>query len=156
MADTPRRLVELTRSESLRRLAGVSFGRIVFTQHALPAIRPINHIVDTGAVIIRTHLGAALLSATGMVVAYEADDIDPKEHVGWSVIVTGVATRVRNPDEVARYERLLQPWVNGHRNEIVRIQPDLVTGYELTVDSRDHTPPMPTTTPRATKQGPSS
>lgn len=129
--DTPRRLVELTRQESLRLLASVSFGRIVFTRDALPAIRPVNHIIDHGAIIIRTHLGSALLSAIGIVVAYEADDIDPHEHVGWSVIVTGLATRVVNDDEMARYERLLRPWVNGQRNEIIRIRPELVTGFRL-------------------------
>lgn len=135
MGDTPRRLIKLTRDESIRRLSGASFGRIVFTQQALPAIRPVNHAVDHGAIIIRTHLGAAVLSAAGMVVAYEADDIDPREHVGWSVIVTGLATRVHDSDDVARYERLLRPWVNGERNEIIRIQPELVTGYRLTQDT---------------------
>jgi len=130
-------MVELTRRESLRRLAGVSFGRIVFTRQALPAIRPVNHIVDNGAIIVRTHLGAAVLAATGMVVAYEADDIDPKEHVGWSVIVTGVATLVQDRDDAMRYERLLRPWVNGQRNQVIRIQPELVTGYELTPDTGD-------------------
>jgi hypothetical protein len=28
-----------------------------------------------------------------MVVAYEADDIDPIEHIGWNVSVTGHASR---------------------------------------------------------------
>jgi hypothetical protein len=128
----PRRLVELGREDSLRRLAAVSYGRVVFTQHALPAIRPINHIVADEAVIIRTHLGAGPRSPKGMVVAYEADDIDPREHLGWSVIVTGHATLVRG-DEVARYERLLRPWVNGEvPKEFIRIRPELVSGYQLT------------------------
>jgi hypothetical protein len=127
----PRRLVEMTREESLRRLAGVSLGRIVFTEHALPAIRPINHIVDDGAVIVRTRLGAGLRNGKGVVVAYEADDIDPVEHRGWSVIVTGVASLVLDHDELARYEQLLHPWVNGVTGKFIRIEPELVTGYEL-------------------------
>lgn len=127
----PRRLIEITRAESLRRLARVPFGRIVFTEHALPAIRPINHIVDDGAVIVRTHLGAGPRKGKGLVVAYEADDIDPGEHLGWSVIVTGHATLVQNRDDVTRYERLLRPWVNGIASDFIRIEPELVTGYEL-------------------------
>jgi hypothetical protein len=103
----------------------------VFTEHALPAIRPINHIVDDGAVIIRTQLGAGLHSGKGVVVAYEADDIDPAEHLGWSVIVTGVANLVQDRDELTRYEQLLHPWVNGVASEFIRIEPELVTGYEL-------------------------
>ncbi len=40
MQHMPRRLIALRKAESRRRLAGVSFGRIVFTEHAMPAIRP--------------------------------------------------------------------------------------------------------------------
>jgi hypothetical protein len=130
--ETKRRLVELSREESLSRLSGVSFGRIVFTRHALPAIRPVNHLVDNGTVVIRTHLGAAILTSIGTVVAYEADEIDPVEHTGWSVIVTGVATRVRDAGEMTRYEGLLRPWVDGSLDEIIRIRPEIVTGYRLT------------------------
>lgn len=138
----PRQLLELTRAESLRLLGTVSFGRIVFTRNAMPAIRPVNHIVDNRAIIIRTHLGAALLADVGLVVAYEADDIDPFEHTGWSVIVTGLATLVRDTGEVARYERSLRPWVTGDRNQIIRIRPEFVTGYRLTPESNSR--PVPT------------
>jgi hypothetical protein len=90
-----RRLTELSREESVRLLGTVSLGRVVFTMHAMPAIRPVNHIVDDGKVIIRSHLGAAMVTIAGdtrgTVVAYEADTIDPDSHVGWSVVVTGVA-----------------------------------------------------------------
>jgi hypothetical protein len=44
---------ELDRGEAMRLLASV-YGRVVFTQNALPAIRPMNHLVDEGRVIIRT------------------------------------------------------------------------------------------------------
>lgn len=138
MEHAPRRLVALSRQDSLRRLAAVSFGRVVFTRRALPAIRPINHVVADGAVIVRTDLGAGPGSARGMVVAYEADDINPQDHLGWSVIVTGHATVVWDRDEVARYKRLLRPWVNGTPNEIIRIEPELVTGYQLTQADNDH------------------
>lgn len=131
MQHMPRRLIEMTREESLRRLAGVPFGRIVFTEHALPAIRPVNHIVDDGVVIVRTHLGAGVRNGKSVVVAYEADDIDPGEHLGWSVIVTGHASLVRNRAETTRYEELLRPWVNGVESDFIRIEPELVTGYEL-------------------------
>jgi hypothetical protein len=131
VSSEPRRLQEITKAECLRLLGSVSFGRVVFTQHALPAIRPVNHLVDDGAVIIRTHLGAAVLSAVGLVVAYQADAIDPLEHLGWSVIVTGVARHVDDPDDIARYEQMLHPWVIAEMDQIIRIQPTIVTGYAL-------------------------
>lgn len=129
------RMVELSRKESLQLLASVSMGRVGFTEQALPAIRPVNHLVDAGAVIMRTHPGSALLSHSlnSEVVAYEADDIDRVTHTGWSVVVTGVATRVTATEELARYRRLLVPWigVGAGMAHVVRIVPELVTGYRL-------------------------
>jgi nitroimidazol reductase NimA-like FMN-containing flavoprotein (pyridoxamine 5'-phosphate oxidase superfamily) len=127
-------LVVLSRGEALRLLASVSLGRVGFTQQALPAIRPVNHLVDRGVVVIRTHSGSALLnhSLRSEVVAYEADDIDPATHTGWSVVVTGVATRVTDAEELARYQRLLTPWSGAAAGDVVRIEPELVTGYRLT------------------------
>ena len=37
---------ELTANESMRLLASVAVGCVVFTDRALPAIRPVNHLVD--------------------------------------------------------------------------------------------------------------
>jgi nitroimidazol reductase NimA-like FMN-containing flavoprotein (pyridoxamine 5'-phosphate oxidase superfamily) len=131
--DGRRVLRGLSRDESLRLLGSVPMGRVVFTDRALPAIRPVNHLVDDGHVVIRSHTGAAILSAAerGVVVAYEADMIDPETRVGWSVVVTGVARQVRNPVEVDRYRRLLRPWVDQPMDQVLAISSDLVTGFEL-------------------------
>lgn len=128
-----RTLRELTRDESLRLLQSVSLGRIVFSHHALPAVRPVNHLVADGDVIIRTHLGSAVMDAAhrGVVVAYEADDIDPASHLGWSVVVVGVAQVITDPDQLRRFERELQPWIDRPMNQVIRIRPELVTGYQL-------------------------
>ncbi|MER7572596.1 pyridoxamine 5'-phosphate oxidase family protein [Streptomyces sp. NPDC126514] len=135
----PRRSIELDSVEALRLLGSVSFGRIVFTQHALPMIRPVNHVlVDSGDIVIRIHDGAALTSRTrqagapGVVVAYEADAIDPQTHLGWSVVVTGYAHPVTDTDELARYATVLRPWSQQTMDHAVRIRPDLVTGVRLT------------------------
>ncbi|MFE7172983.1 pyridoxamine 5'-phosphate oxidase family protein [Streptomyces sp. NPDC057616] len=134
----PRRSIELDRGEALRLLGTVSLGRIVFTRQALPTIRPVNHIMDDGDIVIRTHEGAALTAhtresdGTGVVVAYEADAIDPHTHLGWSVVVTGFAHLVTDPQEIDRYRRLLHPWVHRTMDYAVRIRPDLITGIRLT------------------------
>lgn len=73
---------------------------VKLSEAAAPA--PVNHLVDRDSIIIRTHLGAAVLSAVGVVVAYEADAIDPVTRTGWSVIVTGVAKRAFDLDEAVR------------------------------------------------------
>ncbi|MEV5528458.1 pyridoxamine 5'-phosphate oxidase family protein [Streptomyces prunicolor] len=124
-------------AEALRLLGSVPMGRIAFTRRALPTIRPVNHIVDDGNIVIRTHEGAALTSRTlqadgpGVVVAYEADAIDPHTHLGWSVVVTGYAHLVTDTLELARYQALLRPWVRQPMDYAVRIHPDLVTGLLL-------------------------
>ncbi|MFF7969885.1 pyridoxamine 5'-phosphate oxidase family protein [Streptomyces sp. NPDC007905] len=137
--DPTRRRVDLDRAEALRLLAGVPLGRLVFTRQALPTIRPVNHVLDGGDIVIRTHEGAALTSqaqqvdGTGVVVAYEADSIDPDTHLGWSVVVTGYARLVTDPDELARIRGLLEPWApSPGMDQAVRIRPDLVTGVLLT------------------------
>ncbi len=114
-------------------LASVPIGRVVFTQRALPAIRPVNHLIDEGHVVIRTNLGSGLGTAAGdgTVVAYEADAINPQTRTGWSVVVTGVARLVTDPADLARYEKQLLPWVDGIRDAVIRISADLVTGYAL-------------------------
>ncbi|MFJ5260072.1 pyridoxamine 5'-phosphate oxidase family protein [Streptomyces sp. NPDC088387] len=139
-AVAPRHRVELDSAEALRLLGSVSLGRIVFTRHALPTVRPVNHVLDGGDIVIRTHETAALTShaqgsdGPGVVVAYEADAIDPDTHLGWSVVVTGYARLVTDPGELARYERMLRPWVEQSMDRAVRIRPDLVTGVLLTAD----------------------
>ncbi|MFE6828458.1 pyridoxamine 5'-phosphate oxidase family protein [Streptomyces sp. NPDC057690] len=138
-ARTPRS-VELDAVEALRLLGSVALGRIVFTQHALPAIRPVNHVLVDGEIVLRTHGDAALTrytrrnEAEGAVVAYEADDIDPATHLGWSVVVTGYARLVTDPTELARYRDVLRPWVSQRMDHAVRISPVLVTGVRLAAD----------------------
>ncbi|KOT90828.1 pyridoxamine 5'-phosphate oxidase [Streptomyces sp. NRRL F-5755] len=136
-AVNPRYREQLDRSQSLRLLGSVPLGRLVFTQNALPAIRPVNHLMDGEDIVVRLNDGATLTSIAppageaGLVVAYEADTIDPRTHLGWSVIVTGYARLVADPAQVARYENLLRPWVQQTMNGVLRIQPDLVTGFRL-------------------------
>jgi hypothetical protein len=127
------------RDEAMRLLASVEFGRVVFTLNALPAVRPVNHLVDDGRIIIRTRLGAAIATTVRstppgtVVVAYEADHFDSAKRTGWSVVVTGRAQTVTDESDVARYEQLLHPWVN-HADTVLAIEPDVVTGFRIVAD----------------------
>lgn len=134
-------MIELDRDEAMRLLTGATFGRVVFTRDALPAIRPVNHLVDNGDIIVRTRLASKLTSAVraarNEVVAYEADDIDPIRHTGWSVVVTGFAHTITDPELTARYQRLLRPWVDQVMDTVIAIEPTLVTGVRLIADRDD-------------------
>jgi hypothetical protein len=136
MSDVTRDLKELTDAESLSLLGSVSLGRIVFTMRALPTVRPVNHIMDDGRIVIRSHLGAVIVSpadaSSGAVVAYEADDLDPVERLGWSVTITGTARILRDADQVAHYRGRLNSWVNDRPDDIIAIRPEFITGFRLT------------------------
>ncbi|MEU6912806.1 pyridoxamine 5'-phosphate oxidase family protein [Streptomyces olindensis] len=129
---------ELSRQECLRFLPKVPVGRVVFTRQALPAVLPVNFgTADDGAVLLRTSVASALVSAiAGAVVAFEADEFDALAHSGWSVVVTGTATLVTDPDEHARLLREgPRAWHPAPDDVFVRVAPELVTGREL-VDGR--------------------
>lgn len=129
-----RQLKNLSEEEALRRLASVPLGRIVFTRQALPAVRPVNHLVVDGDVIIRSSEGTILSSEVapaGAVVAFEADELDGAERLGWSVIITGMARLVTDPQDIERFQARLRPWVAGTMDQVIRIRPEIVTGFEL-------------------------
>ena len=125
----------LDREEAMRLLASVDYGRVVFTLDALPAIRPVNHLVADDQIVIRTRLSAAISAVVrdadpGVVVAYEADQFDSEGRVGWSVVATGQARTVIDPDEISRYEQLLHPWVN-HADIAIVIASDVVNAFRI-------------------------
>ncbi|MEU9558662.1 pyridoxamine 5'-phosphate oxidase family protein [Streptomyces fumanus] len=125
---------ELNRQESLRRLARAAVGRIVHTRDALPAVLPVNFLLaEDGAVLLRTSASSELVRAVdGAVVAFEADEVDVAAQSGWSVVVTGPASVVTDPDEHAHLVRTgPRSWVPWPVEVFLRIEADLVTGREL-------------------------
>ncbi|MFD9483675.1 pyridoxamine 5'-phosphate oxidase family protein [Streptomyces sp. NPDC059991] len=136
-AVAPRRMTPLDRREALRLLATTSLGRVVFTQGALPAVRPVNHLMDGDDIIVCLHEGAAFASldapgpGSAVVVAYEADAIDPDTHLGWSVVVTGYARLIEDRATLDRFTKTFRPWAAGTMKAALLIRSDLVTGFQL-------------------------
>ena len=120
----------LDRAECLRLLHTVSLGRIAITSGALPTILPINFRVDGDRILFRTGVGTKLDAATrGAVVAFEADAFDSMYHAGWSVVVTGVASQVQDPDDQAMYST--PRWAPGQDERLVEVSLDQVSGRRL-------------------------
>ncbi|MBB5916689.1 hypothetical protein BJY24_005601 [Nocardia transvalensis] len=124
----------LTTVEALALLGSVHFGRVVYSRYALPTIRPVNHIVTDGTIVIATGL-APTLTCDRQVVAYEADTIDHISHTGWCVIVTGAAAGITDPGGLVDH-RLPAQVLPGPRGHLMRIEPDIVTGVGY-IDSRN-------------------
>lgn len=123
----------MSRSECLRLLATAPIGRVALTMGALPAVLPVNFVLDDGTIVIRTGVGSKLAAATKQaVVAFEADHVNRDTQSGWSVMVVGRSTVERRPAEIARLEQLpLHTWVPGPRDEFVKISIEQVTGRRI-------------------------
>jgi nitroimidazol reductase NimA-like FMN-containing flavoprotein (pyridoxamine 5'-phosphate oxidase superfamily) len=125
---------ELDRQECLRLLERTPIGRVVHTRHALPAVLPVNFCLDIdSAVLMRTSADSELAAAIdGVVIAFEADEVDAAARSGWSVVVTGRATVVTDPVEHGRLTRTgPRSWVASPKEVFIRIEPELVTGRQL-------------------------
>jgi nitroimidazol reductase NimA-like FMN-containing flavoprotein (pyridoxamine 5'-phosphate oxidase superfamily) len=123
----------LSREEALALLASVPVGRIVFTVRALPAVQPMNFVVDNGEIVIRTGPGTKLAATLrNGVVAFETDEIDPARSAGWSVTVVGRIQEITDPCEIERLDTALTPWAPGEREHFLKITPEVVTGRRLT------------------------
>lgn len=124
---------DIDRAECLRLLRKGVLGRIVYTVNALPAIQPVNYVVDGESIVIRT-ASASKLAMAGRreIVAFEVDDIDDDIGTGWSVVVTGQAGPVSERGEISRIDLLpLRSWAVTESGRYVRISCELVTGRRI-------------------------
>ena len=123
----------LDRGESLRLLATVPVGRLIFTVGALPAVRLMNFVLADGLIVVRTAADTTVArKVNDSVVAFEADDLDAATSSGWSVIVTGRATLVTDPGLAARCQKVpLAAWAPGERDQYVTITTELVEGRRV-------------------------
>jgi uncharacterized protein len=135
-----RSLAALSHRECLVLLAEAQVGRAVFTDRAMPAVVPVNFVVQDDAIVMCTAPESRLASAASRgVLAFQVDDIDPSTRTGWSVVVVGVAEIVVNPVEKARARVSLEPWAPGRHEVFVRLPLKVVTGRRiLASDGSDH------------------
>jgi nitroimidazol reductase NimA-like FMN-containing flavoprotein (pyridoxamine 5'-phosphate oxidase superfamily) len=124
----------LSRSECVERLGSVPIGRIVFTDRALPAVQPVNFVLDGDTIVIRTSVGSKLAAATrNAVVAFETDEFDEQGRTGWSVTTVGHARAVPDPAEIDRLSLLpLVPWAPGAREHFIVVAIEQISGRDIT------------------------
>jgi hypothetical protein len=88
----------LDSDECLRLLSTQSVGRLAVSSGALPVVMPVRYEVRGADIVVRVTRGSRLeAAARHSIVAFEADDIHPGDHSGWSVSVTGLARPLDRP-----------------------------------------------------------
>ncbi|KRE80419.1 pyridoxamine 5'-phosphate oxidase family protein [Arthrobacter sp. Soil762] len=123
---TTERCWELLRSSSTGRFGFLEQGRIV--------ILPVNYLVDQQSIYFRTAetgpIGGAVPSLEA---SFQIDGSRPDRSEGWSVLVSGPSSRVKDKDLLTRLwgKAMAEPWGGGERNLFVRIQGYRVTGRHV-------------------------
>ncbi len=100
-----------------------------------PVALPVNFRFSKGEVLFHTTVKQATEFEGQGTVGFEIDHIDDAFSEGWSVIVTGSARVVDDPDQlVAHAEHAIVPWAGGARNAVVAIALEEVTGRVILHD----------------------
>ena len=130
-------VLEALDSESCAALiSGGGIGRVIFHEPRGPVALPVNFRVLDGAVIFRTSSSASLAKAVEAApdgeLSFEVDHIDNALTEGWSVIVTGEAQVISDPQErdLARSTGVA-PWAGGTKEAYIRIMPKEMTGRRI-------------------------
>jgi nitroimidazol reductase NimA-like FMN-containing flavoprotein (pyridoxamine 5'-phosphate oxidase superfamily) len=134
--DDKREPVELEPKVAMAYLTRAEFGRVAFIVNDLPVIRPLNHAVVDGDILVYTHhastFAQAVLARPRLPVSYQVDEIQPHSHIGWSVLVKGTATDAAAHPRTTPLGRKVQSWIDRPHDTVIAIHPSEVTGLRLT------------------------
>ena len=124
---------QLDRAESLRLLASVPVGRLIFTVNALPTVRLMNFALVDGLIVMRTADDSTVARKVHhTVVAFEADELDNAPCSGWSVTVIGRAALVADPEAAVRYRAVpLVAWAAEPRDTFLTITTEMAEGRRV-------------------------
>jgi uncharacterized protein len=128
-------LEELRVAECWALVRSRSVGRFVVNRvGASPLVVPVNYLVDADLTIaFRSGAGTKVDVATHGVVAIQVDEIDPLHHVGWSVVIEGLARRLHEgQDDVS-----VETWAPGAKPYVIRVTPTRVSGRRIRLEQLD-------------------
>jgi nitroimidazol reductase NimA-like FMN-containing flavoprotein (pyridoxamine 5'-phosphate oxidase superfamily) len=113
-------------------LATVGIGRVVFTNRAMPAVRPVRFAVHDDAVWFRIPAGDMMLACVlDTVVAVAVDDVTTDLGAGWFVTVVGRAREVRDQRLVSEIDALLPAADHSRDERYVRVLVESVSGSRI-------------------------
>jgi hypothetical protein len=124
-------LEEIPEAECLEILGKNSLGRIAFASQGQQEIFPVNYALRGDTVVMRTAPGTKLSYAPGSQVAFEIDDYDYEQGLGWSVVVHGVAYDVTDAGDDFSWSARgasVTPLAPGDKVHRLAIKRDLISG----------------------------
>ena len=126
-------LDRLTIEECREHLRPGGVGRFLFMAERGPVAIPVNYCMLGNDIVFRT--GRATGEAAGAQlekVSFDVDHLDEDLAEGWSVLVSGEASLMTEPAELAQAEALgIQPWAGGERETYIRLIPREITGRRI-------------------------
>ncbi len=126
----PHPVLEILTKEQCEVHLGVGgIGRVVFATARGPVAVPVNFEYSEGQIVLSTDIQKAAALEALPLVGFEVDRVDDTLSEGWSVLVTGRARLVDDPDELLRLSSLdLAAWAGGQRHALVSIAASEITG----------------------------
>jgi transcriptional regulator with XRE-family HTH domain len=124
-------LATLTADECRALIAPGGVGRVLFVEAGRgPVAVPVNYRMDGDHVVFRTGDGTRLADSLQQAgVSFDIDQFDEALAEGWSVLLTGTASVITEPDELHRVSSLgIVPWAGGDRHMYVRLRVREITG----------------------------
>jgi nitroimidazol reductase NimA-like FMN-containing flavoprotein (pyridoxamine 5'-phosphate oxidase superfamily) len=124
----------MSREECEAHLVRGGVGRFVFTSEQGPVALPVNFRLLDGDIVFSTRMHGVLTAAAAgdSPLGFEVDHIDDAMSEGWSVLVSGHARIVDDPDELARIAELgIEPWPGGRRETVIRIETATISGRRI-------------------------
>lgn len=133
-------LTILGEDECRKLLGEAAVGRVGLSVHALPIILPVNYVVVGGRITFWSAPGLKLAAARAeTVVAFEVDSFDREEESGWSVLLTGMAREVTDPEVIeAAVAAGLHPWPKGDRFHLIQVEDEFISGRRISAQHDAH------------------
>jgi len=129
------RLVVLDRDECLTLLQLEAVGRIATASgDDAPVVLPVNYVLDGESPVFRTDEHSVIHALGEVAISLEIDRFDWFRHIGWSVLVTGVAEDATGQVD----ESWIDTWAPGERHSVVRIRVDEIAGRRIELAPSPH------------------
>jgi nitroimidazol reductase NimA-like FMN-containing flavoprotein (pyridoxamine 5'-phosphate oxidase superfamily) len=128
-------LVTLSADECRALVGRGGAGRVVFVEAGRgPVAVPANYRMDAEDVVFRTGGTRIIDGPQQATVSFDVDHLDDTLAEGWSVLLTGTASVITEPEELDRVRSLgVEPCAGGDRPRYIRLRLRQITGRVIRV-----------------------